>query len=126
MREILCGRTPAVLHSPQLARALDFYTTQWGFSLVQHVPGVVAILRRESVAVHLMQLRSDMAAEAFACKLLVDDVSAWGDALVSAPGQVVRTVIDQPWGLEVGLSDCDGHRLFLVQSAPHRFRRARA
>jgi predicted enzyme related to lactoylglutathione lyase len=123
MTEVLCARLPAVLHSPDLQHALAFYRDYWGFSLRQHVPGVLAILTRESVTVQLWQRRADMRVQTFACRLLVDNIELWQMALQSAPGRMPQTLTEQAWGTEFGLSDNDGNRLLLVQSAPHKFRR---
>ena len=126
LNEILCGRTPAVLHCADLETAIAFYSNQWGFSLAQRVPGVVAKLVRESVTVQLWQRRADMSVNRFACRLLVDDVVQWA-ALESADGQTPSTSVEQNWGAELGVSDIDGNRLLLVQSASHRvIRRIRA
>jgi hypothetical protein len=44
-------------------------------------------------------------------------------ALQSAPGQAPHALMEQAWGTEWGVSDCEGNRLLLVQSAPHAARR---
>lgn len=123
MKEILRARLPAVLHCPQLAKTVAFYRDAWGFKLAQYIPGVAASLSRESVTVQLMQCRSDMTAQTFACKLLVDDIAAWSGSLQSASGQAPRSLRDEAWGMDCGLSDCDGNRLQLVQCAAHWVRR---
>lgn len=126
MNEILCGRTPAILSIAHLRSAVAFYRDAWGFTVHQQVHGVLAIMKRESVTVHLMQRREDMMPETFACKLLVDDLQAWQCAqsgLQSASGHAPVTLTDEGWGSELGLSDCEGNRLQLVQSAPHLLRR---
>ncbi len=123
MKEILRGRLPAVLQCPELAKTVAFYRNVWGFKLVQYVPGVAASLTRESVAVQLMQFSSDMPAPIVACKLLVDDIAAWSGSLQSASGQTAHSLRDEDWGMESGLSDCDGNRLQLVQCAAHLARR---
>lgn len=123
MKEILRGSLPAVLHCPALAKTVAFYRNAWGFELHQYVPGVVASLRRESVIVQLLQRRSDMPAQTFACRLLVDDIERWSGGLKSASGQTPYSFSEQAWGFEAGLSDCDGNRLQLVQSAAHQVRR---
>lgn len=126
LKEILCGRTPAVLHCASLKDTVSFYIEHWGFSLVQQVPGVVARLVRESVTVQLYQRRSDMPTVRFACRLLVNDMAQW-QPLKSAAGQTAQACREQSWGAEFGVSDADGNRLLLVQSAPHRLiREARA
>lgn len=123
VREVLCVRSPAVLHCADLRKTLDFYTHAWQFDVLQIIPGVMAVIRRESVCIHLMQRRSDMAAEVLACRLLVDDIDDWKGALGSAAGQAVATLTEEPWGFEWCMRDCDGHRLHLVQPAPHAVRR---
>ena len=126
LKEILCGRTPAVLHCADLKSAMSFYIEQWGFSLGQQVPGVVAKLVRESVTVQLWQRRADQPVSRLACRLLVNDMAQWQN-LASAAGQTVAARCEQGWGAEFGVSDRDGNRLLLVQSAPHRMqRKARA
>ena len=119
MIEVLCARTAAVLYSPELKRTVDFYQSQWGFNVVQHIPGVLAILMRESITVQLWQRRSDMPRQTFAYRLLVNNLELWLINLVSAAGQISHCMTEQAWGCEFGLSDCDGNRLLLVQSAPH-------
>lgn len=123
MTEVLCARTPAVLHCADLRLALAFYQGNWGFAVQQSVPGVVAVLIPESVAVQLWQRRADMAPQHFACRLLVDNIEQWHMALQSAPGQAPHALVEQAWGAEWGVSDCEGNRLLLVQSAPHAARR---
>lgn len=123
MTEVLCARTPAVLHCTDLRQALAFYRDSWGFALRHSVPGVIAVLRRESVTVQLWQRRADMAPQQFACRLLVDNIEQWHMALQSAPGQALPALLEQEWGTEWGISDCEGNRLLLVQSAPHAARR---
>ena len=123
MMEVLCARTPAVLHCADLRRVTAFYRGQWGFAVQHSVPGVIAVLTRESVTVQLWQRRADMAPQHFACRLLVDDIEQWHMALQSAPGHAPQTLVEQDWGTEWGISDCEGNRLLLVQSAPHAARR---
>lgn len=123
MTEVLCARTPAVLHCADLRRALAFYRDCWGFAVRHSVPGVIAVLMRESVTVQLWQRRADMAPQHFACRLLVDNIEQWHMALQSAPGQSPHALVEQAWGAEWGISDCEGNRMLLVQSAPHAARR---
>jgi predicted enzyme related to lactoylglutathione lyase len=123
MTEVLCARTPAVLHCADLRQAVAFYQSNWDFSVQHSVPGVIAVLTRESVTVQLWQRRADMAAQHFACRLLVDSIEQWHMALQSAPGQAPHALVEQAWGAEWGVSDCEGNRLLLVQSAPHAARR---
>ena len=123
MKEILCARSPAILSCPDLRHTLAFYRDSWGFRVAQHIHGVIAIVQRESVAVQLWQRRADMAPETVACRLLVDGIEQWHPALQSAPGQTVPLLVQKDWGMEWGISDCDGNRLLLVQSAPHAARR---
>ena len=123
MQEILCARSPAVLTCAELRRTVAFYQSQWGFAVRHHITGVIAILHRESVTVQLWQRRADMAPEPIACRLLVDCLCQWRAVLRSAPGQTPPTLLTQDWGMEWGISDCDGNRLLLVQSAPHAARR---
>lgn len=123
MTEVLCARTPAVLHCADLRGALAFYRDCWGFAVRHSVPGVIAVLVRESVMVQLWQRRADMAPQHFACRLLVDNIEQWHMALQSAPGQAPPALLEQEWGAEWGISDCEGNRLLLVQSAPHAARR---
>ena len=122
-KEILCGRLPAVLVCPNLRHTLAFYQDEWGFEVQQHITGVIAILRRESVSIQLWQLRADMLPQNRACRLLVNCLGPWQTALQSAPGQSRARLMQRDWGAEWGLSDCDGNRLLLVQSAPHAARR---
>lgn len=123
MTEVLCARTPAVLHCADLRAALAFYRDRWGFAVRHSVPGVIAVLTRESVTVQLWQRRADMAPQQFACRLLVDGIELWHMALQSAPGQAPSALVEQEWGAEWGISDCEGNRLLLVQSAAHAARR---
>jgi hypothetical protein len=123
MTEVLCARTPAVLHCGDLRQALAFYQGSWGFAVRHNVPGVIAVLTRESVTVQLWQRRTDMAPQHFACRLLVDNIEQWHMALQSAPGQTPHVLAEQAWGAEWGVSDCEGNRLLLVQSASHAARR---
>lgn len=123
MKEILCARTPAILSCPDLRRTLAFYRDVWGFQARHHIPGVIAILQRESVAVQLWQRRADRAPEAVACRLLVDCIEMWPRRLQSAPGQMPPVLLHKDWGMEWAISDCDGNRLLLVQSAAHAARR---
>ncbi|EJL82063.1 hypothetical protein PMI15_03259, partial [Polaromonas sp. CF318] len=81
------------------------------------------VLKRESVTVQLWQRRADMAPQRFACRLLVDSIEQWHMALQSAPDQALPALLEQAWGTEWGISDCEGNRLLLVQSAPHAARR---
>jgi len=123
MNELLCARTPAILSCPDLRRTLAFYKDTWGFEARHHIAGVIAIVRRESVTVQLWQRRADMPPEAVGCRLLVDCIGLWHRWLQSAPGQAPSELLRKDWGLEWGISDCDGNRLLLVQSAPHMARR---
>jgi predicted enzyme related to lactoylglutathione lyase len=127
MTEVLCARTPAVLHCADLRAALAFYQGSWGFAVQHNVPGVIAVLTRESVTVQLWQRRADMAPQHFACRLFVDNIEPWHMALQSAPGQAPHALIEQAWGTEWGVSDCEGNRLLLVQPALHTaWRKAQA
>jgi predicted enzyme related to lactoylglutathione lyase len=123
MTEVLCARTPAVLHCADLRQALAFYRDSWGFAVQHSVPGVIAVLTRESVAVQLWQRRADMVPKHFACRLQVDKIEPWHLALRSAPGHATHALAEQAWGTEWGVSDCEGNRLLLVQAASHAARR---
>lgn len=123
MKEILCGRLPAILLCPDLRHTLAFYRDEWDFAVQQHITGVFAIVRRESVSIQLWQLRADMRPQRCASRLLVDCLAQWHKALQSASGQSPAQLLQRDWGAEWGLSDCDGNRLLLVQSAPHAARR---
>jgi hypothetical protein len=123
MKEVLCARLPATLHCPDLRGTLAFYRDSWGFALRQHVPGVFAVLARESVTVQLWQHGADIASQPIACRLLVDSVDDWRLAVWSPPGQPAGVYTEPSWGAEWGVSDCDGNRLLLVQSAAHAARR---
>ena len=123
MTEVLCARTPAVLHCADLRAALAFYRDSWGFAVQHSVPGVIAVLTRESVSVQLWQRRADMAPQHFACRLAVDNIEQWHMTLQSAPGQAPHALAEQAWGTEWGVSDCEGNRLLLVQPASHVLRR---
>ena len=46
MNEVLCGRLPALLVSPDLRRTLAFYRDDWGFDVQHHIPGVIALVTR--------------------------------------------------------------------------------
>ncbi|MFI5445431.1 hypothetical protein [Polaromonas sp. UC242_47] len=117
MTEVLCAPAPAVLCGPDLGRTLAFYEGSWGFARRQYVPGVMAVLVRETLTLQLWQRRVDMKAQAQTCRLVVDRLLPWQLALVSAPGQTPQTLVEQAWGTEWCLSDCDGNRLRLVQPA---------
>ncbi|CAM3365451.1 hypothetical protein [Polaromonas hydrogenivorans] len=123
MKEMLRAGTPAILSCPDLSRTLAFYRGEWGFEVLHNIRGVIAILKRESVTVQLWQRRADMAPETIACRLLVDCIEMWHRWLQSAPGQTPPLLLKRDWGMEWGISDCDGNRLLLVQSAPHAARR---
>lgn len=123
LKEVLCGRLPAVLRCPDLNRTVGFYARRWGFGVVQSIPGVMAVLVRESVTVQLLQSHCDETPQALACRLLVDCIDQWWMQLYSAPGQTPHQLIEQRWGTEWAISDCDGNLLLLVQSAPHLARR---
>jgi predicted enzyme related to lactoylglutathione lyase len=127
MTEVLCARSPAVVHCADLRAALAFYRDSWGFAVQHSVPGVIAVLTRELVTVQLWQRRADMAPQHFACRLFVDNIEPWHMALQSAPGQAPHALIEQAWGTEWGVSDCEGNRLLLVQPALHTaWRKAQA
>ena len=96
MNEVLCGRLPALLVSPDLRRTLAFYRDDWGFDVQHHIPGVIA---------------------------LVNCLAQWHMALQSASAQSPACLQERDWGAEWCLSDCDANRLLLVQSAPHAARR---
>lgn len=123
LKEILCGRLPAVLVSPDLRHTLAFYRDEWGFKVQHHITSVIAVLKRESVSIQLWQLRADMQPQSWACRLLVNCLGQWQTTLQSAPGQSRARLMQRGWGAEWGLSHCDGNRLLLVQSAPHAARR---
>lgn len=51
--------TLPLLITPQLARAVSHYRDEMGFEVVQHVAGVVALLRLGDVTIYLWQRASD-------------------------------------------------------------------
>lgn len=126
MTEVLCTRVPAVLHCAELGRTQAFYRESWGFEVRHHVPGVIAVLVREAVTLQLWQRRADMKAQSLSCRLAVAALAPWQLGLQSAPGQAPAALVEQAWGTEWGLSDCEGNRLLLVQpSLRPMLRRAR-
>lgn len=126
MTEVLCARVPAVLHCTDLGRTLAFYRENWGFEARHHVPGVIAVLVRETVVLQLWQRRADMKAQSLSCRLVVEVLTPWQLALQSAPGQAPAALVEQAWGTEWAISDCEGNRLLLVQpSLRPALRRAR-
>lgn len=44
-----------IVHTPQLARAVQDYRDVMGFEVIQHITGVLALLRRGDVHLHLWQ-----------------------------------------------------------------------
>ncbi|MDP3796240.1 MAG: hypothetical protein Q8R06_03710 [Polaromonas sp.] len=127
MTEVLCTRVPAVLHCADLGRTQAFYRKNWGFEVRHQVPGVIAVLVREAVTLQLWQRRADMKAQSLNCRLAVDKLESWQLALRSAPGQAPPALVEQAWGTEWGISDCEGNRLLLVQPSLRPMqRRARA
>jgi hypothetical protein len=48
-------RAAPIVHTPQLARAVQDYHDMMGFEVVQHVTGVLAVLRLRDVVLHLWQ-----------------------------------------------------------------------
>ncbi|MDO8774525.1 MAG: hypothetical protein Q7K57_38600 [Burkholderiaceae bacterium] len=126
MTEVLCTRVPAVLHCAGLGRTLAFYREGWGFEVRHQVPGVIAVLVREAVTLQLWQRRADMKTQSLSCRLAVQALAPWQLALQSAPGQAPAALVEQTWGTEWGISDCEGNRLLLVQpSLLPMLRRAR-
>jgi len=116
----LAHSTPAVVRTRSLRGLLPYYADVLGFSVLQHVPGVVALLQFEQVALQLWQ-RNDFGGHSF-CVVSLDDRHCDIQGLhaafqrCDAGGLMERAPMLQPWGSwEFGLVDPEGNQIVFEQ-----------
>ena len=119
--DVLLSDAP-IVHTPHLARALPEYRDGMGFDVLQHVTGVLAVLRRGQVHLHLWQ-RGVSASDYGTFKpghhriAVSSAFETHADLLgQSLPLSLSGTPQLQAWGAwEFSLKDSDGNVLHLVQ-----------
>ena len=119
MKEILPALAIPMLRTPQLARAVAHYREAAGFTLAQHVPGVVALLRHGPLCLQLWQ--SEAVVPPARCCVPLDGVQADVFDIHRRLARTARGWIDgapqlMPWGAwEFNATDAEGNRLVFVQ-----------
>lgn len=109
-----------VLQVADLRSSLAWYTGSLGWTLAQHVPGVVSLLRLDAVRLQLWQVPDAPAQE---CRVPLEGPPCQIFRCHSRMTRAARTWIAdapvlQPWGeWQFGVVDVDGHRLCFTQWA---------
>lgn len=121
MKEILPALAIPMLRTPQLGRAVAHYREAAGFTLAQHVPGVVALLRHGPLCLQLWQSQAPVAPAL--CRVPLDGVQAEVFDIHRRLARTARAWIDgtprlTPWGAwEFSATDAEGNCLVFVQWA---------
>lgn len=111
-----------VIHTPSLRDAMAQYRADFGFSVQQHIEGVLAVLRLQGLRLHLWQRGGTAGGPLFRPgqhRAAVDDVFGLHGAMNGpARGALSGPPMLKPWGAwEFSLCDAHGNLLHLVQWA---------
>ncbi|HEY8357228.1 MAG TPA: hypothetical protein VIL30_07165 [Ramlibacter sp.] len=114
------SQAPAVVKTARLARLLPYYRDVLGCRVVQHVPGVVALIELHGVPLQLWQ-RNDFGGHSF-CVVLLEGGQARIRQLHAAfarsdAGALMESRPTlQPWGSwEFGVVDIEGNQIVFEQ-----------
>lgn len=107
-----------VLASLDIARTVEFYRAQLGFSVLFAEQDVYAVVMRGSVSLHFWACKERHIAENTSCRVRVDGIDALYDGCVARalvhPNAPLQA---KPWGArEFAIADPDGN---LVTFAEH-------
>lgn len=107
-----------VIGTPSLRDSIAQYRADFGFAVQQYVPGVLGVLRLDSLRLHLLHCRP----EGFrpgGRRVAVDDLFGLHARLPGrARGALSGPPVLKPWGVwEFSLCDAHGNLLHLVQWA---------
>lgn len=121
MHPILPTLAVPVLRTARLARTLALYRDGLGFTVAQHIPGVLALLRHGAVQIQLWQHGTLPQPEC--CRVALDGLPVDIFACHAQLARSARPWLDvaprlQPWGAwEFCLLDSEGNRLIFTQWA---------
>jgi len=121
MTELVPTMTVPALCTANLAQLLAHYRDEWGFEVVQHVPGVVAFVRHGPVSLQLWQRAGRFQRD---CRIRLDGQDANVFQVHARLARQARRALGEeapqlrPWGAwEFSLTDIEGNRLIFVQWA---------
>lgn len=104
-----------ILQTPDLERAVAFYTERLGFEEGYRIEGFV-VVRLEPFELGLAESTDETPGGRVALWLYTDDVDAEIETLREAGVEVVKEPADQEWGERMGsVSDPDGNEIYLGQ-----------
>jgi lactoylglutathione lyase len=107
-----------IFYAQDVARAVDFYRSAFGFELAFRWPAQgdeleFAFLRLEPLGIGIA--REPLADEQFQLCIYTDDVDAAAERLRAAGAEEVQPPTDQPWGERLAFfRDLDGHLLHVT------------
>jgi lactoylglutathione lyase len=104
-----------ILHTPDLERAVTFYTERFGFEERYRIEGF-AVVALEPFELGLAESSEETAAGRVALWVYTDDVDAEIETLRKAGVEVVKEPADREWGERMGsVADPDGNEICLGQ-----------
>jgi uncharacterized glyoxalase superfamily protein PhnB len=104
-----------IFHTPDLVRAVAFYTERLGFEEGYQIEGF-AVVRLDSFELGLAESTEETTAGRVALWLYTDYVDAEIEKLREAGVAVVKEAEDRDWGERMGsVSDPDGNEICLGQ-----------
>jgi lactoylglutathione lyase len=105
----------SIFHTPDLVRAVAFYTERLGFEEGYRIEGF-AVVRLDSFELGLAESTDETPAGRVALWLYTDDVDAEIERLREAGVEVVKEPKDWEWGERMGsVADPDGNEICLGQ-----------
>jgi uncharacterized glyoxalase superfamily protein PhnB len=104
-----------IFHTPDLVRAVAFYTERLGFEEGYRIEGF-AVVRLDSFELGLAESTDETPAGRVAIWLYTDDVDAEIERLREAGVELVKEPKDREWGERMGsVADPDGNEICLGQ-----------
>ena len=110
-----------VLAVPDLARSAAFYREVLGFGVREMGDPGWRMFERDGCRIMAGECPDALPAarlgdHSYFAYLVVDDVDAYHQRVVSAGGEIIKPLASEPWQMrEFGLRTIDGHRIMIGQ-----------
>jgi catechol 2,3-dioxygenase-like lactoylglutathione lyase family enzyme len=116
-------KTHFVLAVSNLRASADYYRSVLGFTVRDMAPGWL-FFERDNCSIMAGECPDampprDIGDHSYFGYVVVEGINELYDSVVAANGNLIKTLIDEPWGMrEFGVRTVDGHRIMFGESTP--------